>query len=87
MTPLNKPVHRVTRGALDDKHGADKARRLVATLADGDLLILRPQGTRRPESLSLFDVYEMAIRYRVNCARLEKAREKKAKIAIKRRSR
>jgi len=72
MTPLTKPVRRLTRGALP-------GRRLVAELAEGDLLILRPHGTRRPETISLFDCYDYALRCRVNLARLEKAREVKAR--------
>jgi hypothetical protein len=78
MTPLTKPCRRVTRGALDWHFGKDSGRRLVAELAPGDLLTLRPLGTRRPETVSLFDVHAWAIRCRVNHALLEKARAAKA---------
>jgi hypothetical protein len=81
MTPLNKPCRRITRGALDKAFGADCGRRLVAELAPGDLLIIRPLGTRRPETVELLDVYIWAIKCRVNLARLEKAREAKARKA------
>jgi len=81
MTSLTKPCRRVTRGALDLHHGKDRGRRLVAELAPGDLLTLRPLGTRRPETVSLFDVYAWAIRCRINRAHLEKARAVKARKA------
>lgn len=84
MTSLVKPVRRVTREGLSIGYGRDRGRRLVATLEAGDMLTLRPLGTRLSESLSLFDIYAMAIRYRVNCSRLEKAREKKAKADARR---
>ena len=85
MTILNKPYHRVTRGALPASFGSDRDRRIVVTLLPGngddvpDLLELRPQGTRRPERLALIDVYHFAIRCRVNRTHLERAREKKLK--------
>ena len=81
MTHLNKPVRRVTLGALGFTYGPDSGRKLVASLVNGDLLELRPSGTRRTETISLFDVYRYAMMCRVNCARLEKAREKKKKLA------
>ena len=79
MTPLNRPCRRITRGALDRSFGRDSGRRLVAVLDAGDVLTLRPLGTRRPETVCLVDVYSWAVRCRVNRARLEKAREKKAR--------
>lgn len=81
MTNLEKPVRRLTRGALDATHGRDRGRRLVASLEVGDLLSIRPAGTRRAEVVSLFDVYRYALVRRVNAARLEKAREKKKQKA------
>lgn len=87
MTSLEKAVRRVTRGALDGSYGADRGRRLVAALEMGDLLTLRPSGTRRAETVSLFDVYRYAMVRRVNCERLEKARAKKAKLESAKRER
>jgi hypothetical protein len=81
MTNLEKPIHRVTRGALTDFWGPDGGKRLVASLEVGDLLVLRPHGTRRPETVSLFDVYRYAFMARVNAGRLDKARAKKKAIA------
>ena len=84
MIALEKPVRRMTRGALSEAYGPDRGRKLVASLEAGDLLVMRPTGTRRPETISLFDVYHYALMSRVNCLRLEKARAKKAKLAERR---
>lgn len=62
MTSLENPVKRKTRGALDGSYGADRGRQLVAELAPGDLLVMRPHGTRRPVKISLFDAYRFAVR-------------------------
>lgn len=64
--------------------GADKHRRLVVTLGAGDLIVMRPSGTRREITLDAADVYHYAIRCRANLVRLEKARETKAKKAAQR---
>lgn len=66
MTEITKTTYRVTVGALDGSYGPDRGRKLVAGLAVGDLLELRPQGTRRAVRLSLFDAYRFAIRCQVN---------------------
>lgn len=87
MTPLDKPsrsVARVTAEALGYGHGADKHRKLVARLAYGDLLELRPLGTRRAITVRLVDVYSYALRCAVNRARLEMARARKLELAERR---
>ena len=82
MTPLTKPIRRVTRGALDGHHGRLRGRRLVATLDAGDILTLKPLGLRKgTETISLFDIYVYAIKCRVNLVRLEKARHVKSQKA------
>ena len=81
MTSITKPVRRLTLATLDNRHGPDRGRRLVVALERGDVLVLRPHGTRRPETVSLFDIYSFAIRARVNRAQLEHARERKASQA------
>jgi hypothetical protein len=65
VTELLKPVYRVTVGALDGSFGPDRGRRLVAGFAPGDLIEIRPQGTRRTERVSLLDVYRYAVRCRI----------------------
>ena len=75
MTTIEKPWTRVTKGALDGSFLRDRGRRLVVILDCGDLLTLKPHGTRRPETVSLFDVYRFALRARVNRETLERARD------------
>ena len=58
-------MYRVTSGALDGSHGVDRGRKLVAGLAIGDLIEIRPQGTRRTVRLSIYDAYRYAIRLQV----------------------
>lgn len=65
MTELTKTMKRVTVGALDGSHGPDRGRKLVTSLVVGDMIEMRPQGTRRPVRLSLFDAYRYAVRVKV----------------------
>lgn len=84
MTPLDKPSRSVTRltiEPLDGTNGKDRGRKIVATLAYGDLLQLRPHGTRRVETLRLQDLWSYALRCKANKTHMEKLRERKAKIA------
>ena len=74
MTPLLKTVYRVTSGALDGGYGPDRGRKLIAGLAVGDLVEMRPQGTRRVVRLSLFDAYRYALRCQVSAVE-RRARE------------
>ncbi len=82
MTTLTKPVTRKTRDPFFT-FGPDKDRKFVATLEPVDMLTLRPlrhpRGGPAQISVNLVDVYAWALRCRVNCARLEKARAIKAK--------
>ncbi len=93
MTPLDKPsrgVTRLTADALDGTHGKDRGRRLVCALEFGDLLTLRPHGTRRSKTVRLADVYSYAIRCEANRSKMEKLRErlkKKQEAAARRKSR
>jgi hypothetical protein len=77
MTILSRAIRRVTKGSLGGHHGADRGRRLVVTLRDGDLVELRPHGTRRRKFVSVFDVYDFIIRAEARAAALEKARAKR----------
>jgi hypothetical protein len=84
MLTLHKPVYRATRGSLGYHHGTDRGRQPVVALVDGDLVSLRPKGTRRPAKMvSLFDIYDMAIRLEAQRAALEKARAVKERKAIR----
>lgn len=87
MTTLSKPIHRVTSATLDGSFGPDRNKRVVVTLVPGDgrgipdTIQLRPQRTRRAETIAVMDVYRYALRCRVNLLILAKARERKSKKA------
>lgn len=83
MTSLTKPVTRKSDAELDGSFGPDRNKRIVVTIHPGGLLTLRPERTRRAETVALIDVYRFAIRSRVNRTHLEKARERKEKKAIR----
>lgn len=96
MTALTKPVRRVTATRLGSGHGCDRGRRIVATIRPGngddipDLIELRPERTRRGESIALEDVYTYILKCRVNARRMERLRQikaKKAEAAQRRKSR
>lgn len=72
-------VQRVTRENLGGMFGPDANRRLVVGLRAGDLLTLRPQGTRQEVAVSLKDVYRWALQARANRQLLERARDAKAR--------
>lgn len=85
MTRLTKAISRITRDAFSH-YGPDRGKPFVATLAPGDLLMLRPLRSRTTQAIAirLADVYRYALMCRENAKRLEKARAKKA-ILIERR--
>lgn len=83
MTKLENKVCRQTLGALDGSFCADRGRLLIVCLEQGDLISLRPKGRRTGETVSLFDVYRFAVRCAVGRKTLEKARERKAKKALR----
>lgn len=85
MTILKKPVRRVSNVGLDGSFGSDRNRRIVITLIPGngddvpDLIELRPERTRRAETIAVMDVYRYAVRSRVFKEKMEKGKEKEAK--------
>lgn len=92
MTKLNKPISRIANTALGAAFGADRRRRIVITIQPGngtdrkDTFALKPERCRkaRTEYLSVEEAYRYAIQLRVNREQLQRAREKKAKLQIKR---
>lgn len=82
--PVASEVLRVTREVLGGHFGLDRNRKLVVGLRNGDLLSLRPQGTRQEVQVPLADVYAWALRSRALNAQLKKARERKAILDQKR---
>ena len=79
-----RPARRLTAGALGYSYGPDRGRRLVVTLAAGDLILFRPERTRQTVSLLAVDAYRYALRCLANAGHLAKARERKAALAERR---
>jgi hypothetical protein len=77
-------VIRVTHSELGGHFGRDKRRKLVVALRSGDVLELRPQGTRQVSSMLLTDVYSYMLRCAAARRQLEKARKRKVDLAVKR---
>lgn len=77
-------VARVTRNELGGCHGPDKARKLVVTLRDGDIVAFRPHGTRREVTATAHDLYTAVLRWQANKVNLEKARERKEALKVSR---
>lgn len=72
MTPISKPVTRLTLGS---HHG----RPLAATLGPGDVLYLRQKGRRQIEGIDLASCYDLAVKRRVARERFHKAAARKAR--------
>jgi len=75
------PARAVTRDELDGSFGADRGRKLIVSLEQGDLIVLRAARTQRPYKIKASDVYRWAIRCEANRCHLEKARAKKERRA------
>lgn len=74
MTALTKPVRRMSETVIRD---GGKRRRLVITLCGNDTISLRPEKTRREETITLDAVYALAVRQRVASERRERISMKK----------
>lgn len=75
-------VVRVTKGTLGGAFGADRARRLVVELRDGDVLIVRPHRCHNGAvQVLLRDVYRWGLWMQASRRQLEKARARKARLA------
>lgn len=79
------PVWRKTvRDALGTHHGTDRGRRLAVGLVSGDLISVRPAGTRRePLTILASDLYDLLVRRAANLVNLKKARERKEARAVR----
>lgn len=73
------PVRAVTVGELGGGFGSDKHRRLILSCEAGDVVVIRPQGTQRPLSMTAVDIYRSMLRNEANKVVLEKARLRKAR--------
>lgn len=84
---VSSDVWRECKDELDGQHGRDSGRVLVVGLVATDQLILYPKGTRQEIRVNLKDVYAWALRSRAQRAVLERARERKDRLATLRLSR
>lgn len=73
MTGLKKPVRRKSEAVIRD---CGKYRQLIVVLYPGDIIGLRPAGTRREEMTTLAAVYGLAVKQRVAKERAEKMAKK-----------
>lgn len=84
MTHLKKKLSRVGQRPLGFGFGSDRDKRIVVSLLPGngndvdDMIELRPERTRRTETLRVSDIYRYAIQCRLNRTLMEKLRAKKA---------
>lgn len=72
-----RPAVRVTRNTLSGAYGPDGGRKLVVSMVDGDLLVMRPKGTQQRKSISVFDVF--AYVHRIEVAAVAKAKREASK--------
>ena len=80
-------VWRVTRNTLGGHFGPDGKRKLVVGLCDGDILTLKPKGTRQVITVELKAVYSWCLRTKALGKQLEKARARKATLIARRQRR
>jgi len=80
-------ISRITKNCLGGQFGSDRSKRLVASFVDGDVITLRPERTQRALSITAQDLYATLLRIQAQRGVLEKARAKKAHLAVSREAR
>lgn len=80
---VDSPARAVTREVLGSKFGPDSERRLIVSLEAGDLLSLRPLGTRRAYHITARDLFWHVLRCEAAAMNLAKAREAKERKAAR----
>lgn len=75
-TVLNKAVTRETRMEIRDR---SKRRSLMVTLLPGDVVELRPKGTRKRVIVDIETVWHIALKLEAARAREERAKVRKAR--------
>ncbi len=79
---MDSPVCAVTRNVLGGQFGRDKKHRLVVSLANGDVIAMRPTKTKRTVTGTAQDIY----RYLLRCAAhsfLQRVKEYKKTMPLK----
>lgn len=77
MTPIKTKTVRITAQEYRGRYADARGRKLIVTLLPGDMLVLRPYRTSRPEYIRLSDVYDVALRSRVLSERMQKLNAKR----------
>jgi len=74
-TKLRRPVHRETEATVRD---GSKQRSIIVSLLPGDVISLRPKGTRRAELIAVSTVWVHALRLRMLAERTQKQQRRLA---------
>lgn len=75
MTQLDKPVHRVTRGAYSTLY--TRAKKIVVSLTPGDFITFREFGSRTRFTVPIDGMFKHAIRLKIASDEAQKRKEKK----------
>lgn len=75
----SSPVKARTIDPLGGNYGPDRAKRLIVTLAAGDVINVRPERTQRAESITAKDLYAYLLRVKAQKGLMEKARAAKVR--------
>lgn len=78
---------RVTKEVLGGNFGSDKRKRLIVTLAPGDIIKVRPERTQREESCTVEALYSWMLRCKADKLWGVRMQERKAKKKAARESR
>jgi len=76
------PTFRVTTRVLGGTFGLDSTRRLVVGLEPDDMISFRPEGTRQRIIAKAHELYQSLLVSRALRLQLERARQRKAKLAL-----
>ena len=79
----DSPAKAVTHNVCGGRFGADADRHLVVSLEAGDLVCVRPAGTRRVYRIEAKDLFFLLLRNEATRLTLERARDAKAKRATR----
>jgi len=81
ITRKEAPAFRVTVDVLGGSFCRDRDRRLVVGMEPGDVLSFRPERTQQKVTVPAKEVFRWVLWMKANAAQLERARERKAKLA------
>lgn len=86
MTTLQKPVRRRSSTRLGGEYGPDRGREIVVSIVPnphGDLIELRPHGTRRSEVVLIAELYKTLLRRRIMAEAHARAKARKERRAAR----